>query len=81
MNYQAMAKRHEELKWATKLQEILGDNYKVSHDTRESGMTNIYFKNVLVKRVPNEEMKGSLNVCDYTVNDNWKREHGFSIYE
>lgn len=80
MNYQAMGKRHEQVKWAMKLQEKLGEDYKVNYDACESGFTDVFYKGVLVKRVPNEEMRGNLNVYDYTVNYIWKAEHGFSIY-
>ena len=77
MNFAAMEKRREQIKWANKLQDILGSDYKVSYDTCESGMTDIYYKGTLLKRVPNEEMKGSLNVCDYRADYNWKMQHGF----
>lgn len=71
-----MEKRKEQARWARKLQEILGTDYTVSYDTCESGMTDVFFKGILVKSVRNSEMKGNMNVYDYTVDYKWKREHG-----
>lgn len=71
-----MEKRAEQSKWARKLQEILGSDYMVLFDACESGMTDVFFKGILVKSVRNREMKGSMNVYDYTVDYKWKREHG-----
>lgn len=69
-------KTHEEATWAMKLQEILGQDYRVHYDVCESGFTEIYYKDILVKRVLDEEMNGNLNVYDYTVNAEWKMAHG-----
>ncbi len=74
-----MERRREQSKWARKLQESLGDNYNVCFDLNESGMTVIYFKGELLKQVPNDEMKGSLNVYDFTVTGQWLWEHGFDM--
>lgn len=75
-----LAERHEQIKWANKLQEVLGSDFKVSYDTCESGMTDIYYKGELFKSVPNAEMKHDLNVYDYTPDYNWKLAHGFNIF-
>ena len=60
-----MNERTEQIKWANKLEKILGEGYKVEYDVCESGLTMIYYERELIKQVPNEEMKGSLNVNDY----------------
>lgn len=80
MNLQAMAKRQEEVKWARKLQEVLGNDFRVSYDTCESGMTDVYYKGILYKTVRNEEMRHDMNVYDYTPDYNWKMAHGFNIF-
>lgn len=67
--------RQEQSKWATKLQTILnnGDyngDYKIHFDACDSGMTDCYYKGELYKQVPNDEMCGSINVYDYTIQNN-----------
>lgn len=75
-----MEKRYEQARWARKLQEILGSDYKVSYDTCESGMTDIYYKGRLFKSVRNKEMRHDLNVCDYRVDYNWMLANGISVF-
>lgn len=58
-------KRAEQIKWANLLEKALGEGYKVCYDECESCLTRVYYEGELVKEVPNEEMRGSLNVCDY----------------
>lgn len=60
-----MTSRDEQAKWASKLQNSLGKDYEVHFDALDSGMTEIQYKHSIFKKVPNEEMCGSMNVYDY----------------
>lgn len=73
-------RRIEQSRCARRLNEILGNDYKVEYDACESGMTYIYFKGEMVKRVLNKEMKGSLNVCEFYVTPKWLFEHGYDYH-
>lgn len=74
-----MEKRVQQSRCARRLNEILGKDYKVEYDVCESGLTYIYFKGEFVKRVPNDEMRSNLNVCDFHVTMQWLFEHGFDM--
>lgn len=65
-----MTKRETESKWASKLQQVLGNGYEIDYDACESGMTFCYFNGKLYKRVPNDAMCGSINVNDYKIQNN-----------
>ena len=74
-----MEKRIQQSRCARKLNEILGEDYKVEYDVCEGGMTYIYYKGEMFKRVLNDEMRPNLNVCDYHVTPQWLFENGFDI--
>lgn len=69
-------KRAERNRIARKLNEILGTEYKVVFDACESGLTDIYFREVLLKSVPNSEMRSDLNVNDYRADYRWRMDNG-----
>lgn len=58
----------QEIKWANKLQQVLGDEYRVYYDICDSGLTEVWCGNVMVKRVLNSEMNGKINVNDFRLN-------------
>lgn len=60
-----MSNRAEQAMWAQKLQKALGAGYEIHFDACESGLTFCYHNGKLYKQVPNEEMRGTINVCDY----------------
>jgi len=68
-----MTSRANEAKIACKLQGFLGDDYEIKYDACDSGMTFCYYKGQLYKQVANSEMRGSLNVGDYTFAANMQR--------
>ena len=59
--------RESEIQWANKLQTALGEDYSVNYDTADSGFTEVIYRptNEIVRRVPNTDMNGSINVPDY----------------
>lgn len=57
--------REQEIKWANKLQQVLGYEYRVLYDVCDSGMTEVWCGNVMVKRVINSEMTGKINVNEF----------------
>lgn len=60
-----MASRENEIKWANKLQQILGNGYEIRYDACDSGMTYCYYNGEIYKRVQNSEMCGNVNACEY----------------
>lgn len=57
--------RAEQAMWAQTLERALGNGYQICFDACESGLTYCYFNKQLYKKVPNDEMRGSINVTDY----------------
>lgn len=57
--------REQEIKWANKLQQVLGDEYRVLYDVCDSGTTEVWCGTVMVKRVFNSEMTGKINVNEF----------------
>lgn len=60
-----MASRNEQIKWANKLQSVLGDGYEIRYDANDSGMTKCFHNGVLYKTVENSAMNGGINVYDF----------------
>ena len=65
-----MTQRAEQIKVANDLQKILGNKYKVRYDDCESCLTRVLYtakngETLLVKEVPNTEMKSGLSVTDF----------------
>ena len=60
-----MSNRENEIKWANKLQQVLGSGYEIRYDEHDSGMTWCYFDGELYKQVENSAMNGSINVYDF----------------
>ena len=60
-----MTSRDEQIKWANKLQMVLGAGYEIRYDANDSGMTKCFHNGVLYKTVENSVMNGSINVYDY----------------
>lgn len=65
-------KRMNQTKVAYKLQKILGEKYTVLFDDCESGLTRVFYnaknnKKYLIKEVPNEEMRSSISINDFTI--------------
>ena len=63
--------RAQQAEIATKLQTILNNgeyngDYKIYFDACESGMTDCYYKGELYKQVPNDEMKPSMSVSEFS---------------
>ena len=76
-----MENRIEGIKWAARLQEALGDGYKVNYDECEGCMTRVYYRGHLVKSVPNTEINGSIDVCAFTLDYRTRSEIDRSIAE
>ena len=59
--------RESEIQWANRLQTALGEDYQVNYDAGDSGFTEVIYRpaNEIVRRVPNTDMNGSINVPDY----------------
>lgn len=65
-----MNNRENEIKWANRLQKVLGNGYEIDYDACESGMTFCYYNGRLYKRVANEAMCGGINVNDFKIQNN-----------
>lgn len=76
-----MESRREGIKWASRLQEALGDGYKVNYDECEGCMTRVYYKGYLVKSVPNTEINGSMDVYSFALDYKARCEIDRSIAE
>ena len=50
---------------AASLQDILGEDFRIEHDSGDSGITRCYFRGVPCKEVPDTSMTGDLNVSDF----------------
>ena len=60
-----MSNRAEQAMWAGKLQKALGAGYEIRFDLGDSGLTFCFYNGELYKQVPNEAMRGTINVYDY----------------
>lgn len=58
-------KREKQARFADLLETALGKGYRVYFDACDSGMTWFYYHNEFYKRIPNDELSGSINCNDY----------------
>lgn len=62
-----MEDRKQGIALAARLQDLLGEGYKVCYDQCESCMTYVYYKGYLVKAVPNEEINPHMSVYSFAL--------------